>query len=205
MASYHLGRKRTEPDALRSKNQKRSELIFRSRYSDRVLRSQQKCLVAENRSKLEKLIEKSKQGQCRVAMNDRLLGTLAVWDQLIADTVGANGEDCTTALLKFDEAMDIFYSYFSNVNRPYLNTDRDKLQYALLHEEWGLCVCIVTLEGMNEKLIILRPDSFEIERFFDYVAQSKLTQKCKPRISLDKLLLQRILSTLDSEWDRKVG
>ena len=137
-------------------------------------------------------------------MNDRLLGTLAVWDQLIADTVGANGEDCTTAFLKFDEAMDIFYSYFSNVDRPYLNTDRDKLQYALLHEERGLCVCIVTLEGMNEKLIILRTDSFEIDRFFDYVAQIKLTQQCKPRI-VCKLLLQRLLRTLDSEWERKVA
>eukprot|EP00794_Sanderia_malayensis_P000902 gene902-205_t len=140
-----------------------------------------------------------------MSTNNRLLEILAVWDQLIADMVGTNGEDCTNAFLKFDEAMDIFYSYFDNVDRPYLNTDRDKLQYALLHEEWGLCVCIVTFEETNERLIILRPEIFELDTFFDYVAQRKLIQKCKPRTSLDKLLVQRILSTLDSEWDRKVA
>ena len=198
----HVGRKRDDPDALRGRNDKRKELISNSRYSETVLKSQQTCSVLENRRKLDKLIEKA--GARRENHRDRLLGLREVWDQLNGDTVGVDGKECNTSFLQFEEAIDVFYSFYRHIQRPYLNTDRDKFLYSLLHNDWGLCIYVVTLQETNSRLIVIRPDNFDMERFLHFVSLPFRT-RLVPRLKLDKCLIHSILDTLGSEWDRIVA
>ena len=55
----HARRKRINPSNLRGKHDARHQLIINSRYSSKVLKSQQIFSISENRNKLEKLIAAS--------------------------------------------------------------------------------------------------------------------------------------------------
>ena len=74
--------------------------------------------------------------------------------------------------MAFDEALEIFLA-FQNKAPPFINTDKNKLTYALLHQDWGLCVYIIYVKSLNKKFIVLRPDSYGIEIFLDMVCADK--------------------------------
>lgn len=179
------------------------------------MKSQQTCSVLEISQKLKKLLEKSNESQlsqgnskeCTAGEShrNRLLGLMAVWNEQTADAIGMDGKEYTKFFLKFDDALDSFFSFFSHIQKPYLNTDKDKFLYALLHAQWGLCVYIITLEETKEKLIIVRPDNHDMDIFLEFVSQEKEYLQFTPRIQLDKWLVEGILNTFDSEWDRLVG
>ena len=88
---------------------------------------------------------------------------------------------------------------------PYLNTDKDKFQYALLNEQWGLCVYIITHEESKTRFVVLRPDEIDLELFLDMICSKSDLPQCTPRITLDNYLIERLLETLDAEWDRIVS
>lgn len=212
-----IGTKRLNPTALRGKNDARKDLTVHARYSENVLKSQQTCSVLGNRQKLEKLIlEWETLNKSEVSHEDgkectsesrrsRLLGLMAVWNELTADAVGIDGKEYTKFFLKFDEALDIFYSFYSHIQKPYLNTDKDKFLYALLHAQWGLCVYIITRQETKERIILIRPDNVDMDIFLDFISQEEEYLQFTPRIQLDKWLVESILNTFDSEWDRLVG
>ena len=213
-----IGRKRLNPTALRGKNDARKNLIVNSRYSENVLKSQQTCSVLGNRQKLEKLIleRETLLNKSQVSQEDgkectsescrcRLLGLMAVWNELTADAVGIDGKEYSKFFLKFDEALDIYFSFYSHIQKPYLNTDKDKFLYALLHAEWGLCVYIITLQETKERIILIRPDNVDMDIFLHFISQEREYLQFTPRIQLDKWLVESILNTFDSEWDRLVG
>eukprot|EP00794_Sanderia_malayensis_P001758 gene1758-1959_t len=152
--------------------------------------------------KLDKLIDKA--GARRENHRDRLLGLREVWDELNGDTVGVDRKESNTSFLQFEEAIDVFYSFYCHIERPYHNTDRDKFLYSLLHNDWGLCIYVVTLQETNSRLIVIRPHNFDMERFLHFVSLPFRTGFV-PRLKLDKCLINSILDTLDSEWDRIVA
>ena len=173
-AGNSIGRKRLNPSALRGKNDARKEFVVNSRYST-FLKSQQTCSVLEISQKLEKLLEKSNESQlsqgnskeCTAGEShrNRLLGLMAVWNELTVDAIGMDGKEYTNFFLKFDNALDSFFLFYIHIQKPYLNTDKDKFLYALLHAQWWLCVYIITLEETKEKLIIVRPNNHDMDIF----------------------------------------
>ena len=96
---------------------------------------------------------------------NRIEGLLTVWDLLTADAVGTDGKEHTSCFLRFDDALEAFFDRFKNIEPPYLNTDKDKFQYALLHEQWGLCVYIITHEESKTRFVVLRPDEIDLSCF----------------------------------------
>ena len=140
----------------RGNNAARQELIVNSRYSKRVLKSQQTCSIRENRSKLEGLLVDAENRSKNNDKKHRINGLLSVWDLLTADAIGTDGKEHTMSFLPFSDALEAFFDCFEDMEPPYLNTDKDKFQYALLHGQWGLCVYIITHEEKKEKFIVLR-------------------------------------------------
>ena len=200
------GRKRKHESEVRGTNDARQELVFNSKYSNRVVKSQQTCTVRENRRKLEKLFEHSSvenDTNVRVQKRNRIKGLLSVWDMLTADAVGKDGKEHTSCFVAFDDALEMYYDSQEEIIKrpPYINTDKDQFMYALLHEQWGLCVYILTHEGRKKRFIVVRPDEVDMELFLDEICQ-KSEDHFPSRVYLDKTFVQSLLSSMDSEWDK---
>ena len=210
MATRGQGRRRKDENELRGKNDARKELVSKSKYSERVVVSLQTCSVKANREKLEKLLPTElQQGDARdayVNKRNRINGLLSVWDMLMADAIGKDGEEYTKCFIPFDDALEIFYDSFEEVSvKPlFVNTDKDKFLYALIHEQWGLCVYVVTHEDCNQRFIVVRPDKVDMRLFLDEISE-KSEDEVRPRMHLDKPFVQNLLSTMDSEWDKVVA
>jgi hypothetical protein len=197
---------KTNSSKLTGKNDARHGIILNSRYSKRVLKSQQTCSIRENRSKLVSLLTEAEKNTSKThsEKGNRLNGLLSVWDLLTADAVGTDGKEHTMSFLPFGDALEAFSDCFESVRPPYLNTDKDKFQYSLLHEQWGLCIYIITHEERNQRFIVLRPAEIDMELFFDTICK-KVDDQFPSRIYLDKSFVQSLLRTMDSEWDRQVA
>ena len=52
---------------------------------------------------------------------------------LTTDAVGKDGKEHTSFFVAFDDALEVFYNSYEEINvKPqYLNTDKDRLLYAL--------------------------------------------------------------------------
>ena len=46
---------------------------------------------------------------------------------------------------------------------PYAQVDKTEFMTYLLHDRHGLAVCIVKLEVLNRRIILLRPGEFELD------------------------------------------
>ena len=73
--------------------------------------------------------------------------------------------------------------------------------YALLNEQWGLCIYVITLEEINDKWLVLKPDEINMELFLDANCNAQQKQ-FTPRIGVDWYVVESIFETLDTEWDR---
>ena len=147
-------RPRKVQSELRSKKNARADLIRQARFSENVCKSLQPCAVKDNRRVLEKLLRERSN-----AKKKKIEGLLAVFDLLKSNYVAEEGKEYDCSFVTFDEAEEIFFA-FQDKTPPFVNTDRDKFTYALLHQNWGLCVYIIYSKSLNKKFIILRPDSF---------------------------------------------
>lgn len=77
--------------------------------------------------------------------------------------------------------------------------------YAILHEKWGLCVYVVFVEHVNHRLIVLRPDSCNLETFLDIISRPAPSRVSESTLELTAENVKEILATVDTEWDRKVA
>ena len=68
----------------------------------------------------------------------------------------------------------------------------------------GLCVHVTTLEEINDKWLVLRPDEIIMELFLDAICNAQQKQ-LTPRTGLDRYVVESIFETLDTEWDRVVA
>ena len=201
-----VGRPRKSESQLRSKNAARADLVRRARFSPHLSRSLQPCLVKDNRQVLERQLVPnggSNPSQCK---KQKIEGLLAVHDLLKANYVADNGKEYDGSHVAFDEAMEVFFT-FQNKYPPFINTDRDKFTYALLHQEWGLAVYIVYVECLKRKFIVLRPDTFGTEVFLSMICAAGSNHQETPDdgMVLDAEKVKGIMDTVDTEWDRKVA
>ena len=124
----------------------------------------------------------------------------------MANAIGKDGEEYSKCFIPFDDALESFYDSFEEVSvrPPFLNTDKDKFLYALVHEQWRLCVYVVRHEDRNQRFIVVRPDELDMRLFLDEISQKSKEDFC-PRMHLDKPFVQNLLSTMDTERDKIVA
>ena len=202
-----VGRPRKSELELRSKNAARADLVRQARFSSHLSRSLQPCLVKDNRQVLERqLLILNGASIPSQSKKQKIEGLLAVHDLLKGNYVAEDGKEYDGSHVAFDEAMEVFFT-FQNKCPPFINTDRDKFTYALLHQEWGLAVYIVYVEGLKRKFIVLRPDSFGNEVFLSMIcaAGSNYEETPNDGMILDGEKVKGIMDTVDTEWDRKVA
>ena len=66
---------------------------------------------------------------------------------------------------------------------------------------------MIFVKSLNKKFIVLRPDSFGIEVFLNVICpgDNDTEEGSVEKMVLDTEAVQGIMSTVDTEWDRKVA
>ena len=191
---------------LQGKNDAQAELTANARIAcsetRNVLKSLQPCSLKDNRRVLHSILEKINPPNLK--QKNKILGLLAVLDAIQCERIGQDGKTYDNSFLCFDSAMELFFAH-CNKGPPFINTDKDKFLYAMLHEKWRLCVYVVFMEHLNRRLIVLRPDSCNIETFLDMISKSAPTRMYENTLQLTAENVKETLATVDTEWDRKVA
>ena len=202
------GRPKLKETELRRKNDGRPELTAKARVTcgetRHVLKSLQPCSLRNNRHVLQHIVQQT--SPSNDDKRKKIAGLLAVLDALQCEHIGVDGKAYDNSILRFEEAMELFFAHH-NKGQPFINTDKDKFLYALLHEEWGLCVYIVFVECLNQRLVILRPDSCNLDTFLDMLSKAapRSSSMTEDTLQLHAENVHEILATVDTEWDRKVA
>lgn len=117
-----------------------------------------------------------------------------------------DGKEYDWRFVEFNEPVEIFLA-FQNKAPQFINRDKNKLTYALLHQDWGLCVYIIYVKSLNKKFIVLRQGSYGIKVFLHVVCSDKAVTEGRvvENTSFDREKVQEILNRVDTEWDRKVA
>ena len=68
----------------------------------------------------------------------------------------------------------------------------------------GLYVYVITLEEINDKWLLLKPDEINMELFLDAICNAQQKQ-FTPIIELERYVVESIFKTLDTEWNRVVA
>ena len=195
---------------LRNKNDARADLMAITRISRNVTRSRQLCQVKNNQLVLTRQLEaisssNSSTNSSSIKAN-KLSGLLAVMRSLQSEHISEDGKESDNSYMPFDDALEIYFAY-QNKQPPFCNTDKDSFQYAILHEKWGLCVYVIFIEALNQRFIVLRPDTFDLGNFLDMITtiKTKPNHLTEERLVLDAEKVKSVMSTMDTEWDRKVA
>ena len=196
------GRPRCQQQILRGKNDARADLMQQSRVCNIVLKSLQMCMLRDNHQVLSRLISRE-ENEATLKAN-KCKGLIAVLNVLKSEQIAENGQVYDSSFLPFDEAMELYYSYLGRES-PFIKTDKDHFQYALLHESWGLCVYVIYVRTLQQKYIVLRPDEFGLELFLEMVCKCETLEISENRMDLDSDKVESMMNTIDSEWDRKVA
>lgn len=200
------GRPRLKETELRGKNDARAELTANARVAcgetRNVLKSLQPCSLKDNRRVLHNILERTSPSQ--LDQKNKILGLIAVLDAIQCEQIGQDGKAYDRSFLRFDEAVELFFAHY-NKGPPFVNTDKDKFMYAILHEKWGLCVYVVFVEHVHHRLIVLRPDSCNLETFLDIISRPAPSRVSESTLELTAENVKEILATVDTEWDRKVA
>ena len=126
---------------------------------------------------------------------------------LTSEHIAENGKVYDGSFINFDEALELYYAHL-NKGPPHINTDKDAFQYALLHQTWGLCVYVIFVETLKKRLIVLRPDSFDLDAFLVVICKEKENESIyndEIRMDLNAEKIKAIMNTCDTEWDRKIA
>ena len=95
-------------------------------------------------------------------------------------------------ILQFREAYELYSSYFIN------NIDQEQFRDNLLHPEWGLCINIIFLPVINVRFLVFKTNVVDIPLLISLVSPPK--EGLIGEINSD--LVKKILSTMESEWDK---
>ena len=104
MAFVTPGRPRKQPAELRGKNEARAELMKKARFSEFVSCSLQPCLLRDNERTLQALFNDKIENDDQ--KKQKLLGFIAVLQNLQSEYIAENGKDYECSFVSFDEAMN---------------------------------------------------------------------------------------------------
>ena len=145
-------------------------------------------------------IAKSKQ------QRDKISGLLALLDELTAQFQARDGREYATTILAFDYAIELYLGYQTGYV-PNTATQDIKTQFTetLLNSNAGLFVSIIRLSSLGKSYIVLRPPDGNMEPALDFILEElNNQQEEKNRFDLNLETVHSILSTMDSEWNKKV-
>lgn len=151
---------------------------------------------------LTNLLSKAKQENER----QKLRGLIAVHQELIAQDLRSDGKEHVTSVLPFSYCLEIYLGYKQDFVSGSLITKDDKVAFqdCLLNQKYGLCVYVVSSKN-GTKFVALRPDELDLTDIFHELINDSTTQTKMDKFPLTKDVLKCILSTLDTEWDKKVA
>jgi len=138
--------------------------------------SLQTCRLTDNVDVIKEKLEHVKDPIRR----RHLKALLYILDCLLAKVSDDEGSEKTVGYLSFNDAYDIFLGYFPDNDPNLLINDRLKRQQfkeLLLHPTFGLSVYI--LEINNKRYIVLRPDNYDLDYFFEDIIVSLKEKKEK--------------------------
>ena len=139
-------------------------------------------------------------------MLDKFNGLIAVLDELTAKSV-KNGISCVQSNLSIEYALQVYLGYKTDYVADTKKADgRKSFEDNLLHPQYGLRVYVVNLPFTKERFIVLKPNDVDFAPIFNCFARSFLQgDVTKSRIPGHCDVIQGIISTVDTEWDRKVS
>jgi hypothetical protein len=112
-----------------------------------------------------------------------------------------------TGILPLDYALELYLGHQTDYV-PNTATQDTKIQFneTLLNANTGLFVSIVRLPSIGKSYVVLRPADGNMEPALDVILQDLNNQREeKSKFELNPQTVQSILSTMDSEWDKKVA
>eukprot|EP00794_Sanderia_malayensis_P009595 gene9595-10582_t len=187
----------------RTATRQKSEIIFeegKNRYE--ILKSLQTC----HSDDIEKLLEKNiANTQGNIEQCSHLKGLKAVWQELITRTTSDDGQPIRKGFMTLDEGFALYLGYTAHsVKTDLLDRDKKKrFKELLCHEKYGLGIYIIN------GFIVIRPNNFDLH-FFACAMMSKMqsdqiANKENERLILDKSLVQKLINSMDTEWDKKIA
>ena len=160
--------------------------------------------TTELHEKLEQKVVSAKTTQQRDKIN-----RLALLSELTntAQFQGPDGREYMTGILPLVYALELYLGHQTGYV-PNTATQDTKIQFneTLLNSNTGLFISIVRIPSIGKSYVVLRPSDGNMEPALDVILQ-ELNNQCeeKSRFELNSQTVQSILSTMDSEWDKKVA
>lgn len=114
-----------------------------------------------------------------------------------------SGDTCRRrSYLNFDRALEIFLSYSAAAVVPeqLKNSDtRKHFREFICSERYGLCVYVY------KNTILLRPDDVDLDHFLTFIHENE-NSSFKEQVCSSELMqsMDKVLESVDTEWDRKV-
>ena len=192
-------------------NLTRESIRKRWKTTELICTSLQSCLLKDNGLVLEREIEKL-DGQSAYAKNLHALRYILDCLLTMHSTINQTGEEPTvertyvSSFIEFEDAFQIFLGFKDPEVQYDIKSERRHFKELLCHPRHGLCIDVVTRpkpttdNRKNVKYIVLRPDNFHLELFYQTL--------CGPvddsNEVLNKELLRKLFKSMDTEWDRKI-
>ena len=188
----------------RKKNDLRSSTRQLSKVTANVIHSCQSCDPEENLKILNchiSQLEISKSSTTEAQVN-HLRGLRAVLQMLLASYSFEDGRDVRLSYIKLTDAFSLFLAYQPSSNQMSIKAKerKDHFKYLVCHPKFGLSVYFV-----KEEYLLLRPKDIDLELFLEEFIQNKEREtEQSVRVDLTNDVVQEILCTVDSEWDKKI-
>ena len=197
-----MGKPSVEP--IIETERKKNDLRSSTRQLSKVIRSCQSCDPEQNLKILNchiSQLEISKSSITEAQVN-HLRGLRAVLQMLLASYSFEDGRDVRLSYMKLTDAFSLFLAYQPSSNQMSVKAKerKDHFKYLVFHPKFGLSVYIV-----KEEYLLLRPKDIGLELFLEEFIQNKEREtEQSVRLDLTNDLVQEILCTVDSEWDKKI-
>ena len=167
-----------------------------------IVRSLQSCSLGAVEELLTSKIDVIDELRCpseTVTHKNNLQGLRAVLQELLC-TENINNRSVHHSFMVFDEAFALFSSFLPNQTFEYLQDPnlRKFFKEILCHPRHGLPVYVITNE-----FILLRSHDVNLQKFIKDLF-TMIKHKVHSRLQLSRSLIQNMLNSMDSEWDKKV-
>lgn len=186
----------------RNSHEARSEL--RKKFGENIKVSMQALSnTSDIRCKLEQRAVSTNSNQQKEKFN----GLLAVLNELTAQHLGPDCKEYMNSILTLEYTLELYLGYQTNyVSNTATKDTYQQFVEALLHPNTGLFISIVYLPSNGKSYVIQRSPDGSTESALDYILNElRSGQEESNRFELNSESVQSILSTMDSEWDRKIA
>lgn len=185
-------------------NRVRTDIRENSRLTKNVVGSLQNCKLDAIEDLLTSKIEAIDEHKCTpeiITHRNNLRGLRAVLQELLC-TININKRDVRHSFMPIDEALALFLSFNPDRTAESLKNHHLKkfFRELLCHPKHGLPVYVI-----GDQYVLLRSQDVDLEHFIEDVMANNLANNDEQsRLTISCDLIQDMLDSMDSEWDKKV-